>query len=193
VFHAGGSILDVTRLRVTRGRVEGVDILATADLGGEAWDRRLMEHLVNAFRERHGVDLSRDRMAMQRITEAAEKTKIELSALTHTNVELPYVTATEAGPLHLSESITRTQFEAMTQDLADRCQSTFTAAFDGARERLTDVDHVILEGGATAIPAVGSLLQLYGLSGREPLQGLDPGLIAALGAARLAATLKRTP
>src|SRR5262249_18980483 len=159
-------------------------------LGGDDWDQRVSDHLVKTFRGQYGVDLSQDRMAMQRLKEAAEKAKIELSAATTTSINLPYITGGgESGPLHLDVTLSRSEFQRMTQDLLDRCKGPFEQAVKDAKISVRDLNHVILVGGSTRMPAVSDLVkQLTG--GKEPNKGVNPDEVVAVGAALQAGVLK---
>jgi molecular chaperone DnaK len=157
-------------------------------LGGDDWDERVIDHLVKTFRGQHGIDLSQDKMAMQRLREAAEKAKIELSAATTTSINLPYITAGPAGPLHLDTQLSRAEFQRMTQDLLDACKGPFEQAIKDAGVRIGDVDHVILVGGSTRMPAVSELVK--SLTGKEPNKGVNPDEVVAVGAALQAGVLK---
>jgi molecular chaperone DnaK len=188
VFDLGGGTFDVSVLEIGEGVVEVKATSGDNHLGGDDWDERVIAHLVNAFRGKHGIDLSQDKMAMQRLREAAEKAKIELSAATTTSVNLPYITAGQAGPLHLDEQITRAEFQRMTQDLLDRCKGPFEQAIKDAGISVGEVDHVILVGGSTRMPAVTDLVKQ--LIGREPNKGVNPDEVVAVGAALQAGVLK---
>ncbi|HLL66530.1 MAG TPA: molecular chaperone DnaK [Micromonosporaceae bacterium] len=188
VFDLGGGTFDVSVLEIGEGVVEVKATSGDNHLGGDDWDERVMSYLVNSFRGKHGIDLSQDKMAMQRLREAAEKAKIELSAATTTNVNLPYITAGSAGPLHLDEQITRAEFQRMTQDLLDRCKGPFEQAIKDAGMAVGSVDHVILVGGSTRMPAVSDLVKQ--LIGREPNKGVNPDEVVAVGAALQAGVLK---
>ncbi|WP_345516498.1 Hsp70 family protein, partial [Phytohabitans houttuyneae] len=154
VFDLGGGTFDVSLLELGEGVIEVKSTSGDNHLGGDDWDERVIDHLVKTFRGQHGVDLSQDKMAMQRLKEAAEKAKIELSAATTTSINLPYITAGPAGsdgspsaPLHLDVNLSRSEFQRMTQDLLDRCKGPFEQAIKDAGVKVADVDHVILVGG----------------------------------------------
>src|SRR4030095_5986696 len=147
VFDLGGGTFDVSLLELGEGVIEGKSTTGDTHLGGDDWDERVIDHLVKTFRGQHGIDLSQDKMAMQRLREAAEKAKIELSAATTTNITLPYIPAGQAGPLHLDISLSRAEFQRMTQDLLDRCKGPFEQAIKDGGVKVADVDHVILVGG----------------------------------------------
>ncbi|MGA3486479.1 molecular chaperone DnaK [Micromonosporaceae bacterium DT55] len=188
VFDLGGGTFDVSLLELAEGVIEVKSTSGDNLLGGDDWDQRVMDHLVKTFRGQHGIDLSQDKMALQRLREAAEKAKIELSAATTTNINLPYITAGESGPLHLDVTLTRAEFQRMTQDLLDRCKGPFEQAVKDAGIKISDVDHVILVGGSTRMPAVTDLVKE--LTGREPNKGVNPDEVVAVGAALQAGVLK---
>jgi molecular chaperone DnaK len=188
VFDLGGGTFDVSLLELAEGVIEVKSTSGDNHLGGDDWDERVIDHLVKTFRGQHGIDLSQDKMAMQRLREAAEKAKIELSAATTTNINLPYITAGQAGPLHLDVSLSRAEFQRMTQDLLDRTKGPFAQAIKDAGVKVADVDHVILVGGSTRMPAVTDLVKE--LTGREPNKGVNPDEVVAVGAALQAGVLK---
>ncbi|MGW0435177.1 molecular chaperone DnaK [Micromonospora sp. NPDC003197] len=195
VFDLGGGTFDVSLLELAEGVIEVKSTSGDNNLGGDDWDERVIDHLVKTFRGQHGVDLSQDKMAMQRLREAAEKAKIELSAATTTSINLPYITAGPAAtdgapsaPLHLDVTLTRAEFQRMTQDLLDRCKGPFEQAIKDAGVKVSDVDHVILVGGSTRMPAVTDLVKQ--LIGREPNKGVNPDEVVAVGAALQAGVLK---
>jgi molecular chaperone DnaK len=188
VFDLGGGTFDVSLLELADGVIEVKSTSGDNHLGGDDWDERVIEHLVKTFRGQHGIDLSQDKMALQRLREAAEKAKIELSAATTTNINLPYITAGAAGPLHLDVSLSRSEFQRMTQDLLDRTKGPFEQAIKDAGVKVADVDHVILVGGSTRMPAVTDLVKQ--LTGKEPNKGVNPDEVVAVGAALQAGVLK---
>jgi len=190
VFDLGGGTFDVSLLELAEGVLEVKATAGNNHLGGDDWDERVMDHLVKTFRGRHGVDLSADKMAMQRLKEAAEKAKIELSAATTTSINLPYIThVPDQGPLHLDVELSRSDFQRMTQDLLDSCKGPFEQAIKDAGVKISDVDHVILVGGSTRMPAVTELVrQLTG--GKEPNKGVNPDEVVAVGAALQAGVIK---
>jgi molecular chaperone DnaK len=188
VFDLGGGTFDVSLLELGEGVIEVKATAGNNHLGGDDWDERVIDHLVKTFRGQHGIDLSQDKMAMQRLREAAEKAKIELSAATTTGINLPYITAGEAGPLHLDTQLSRAEFQRMTQDLLDSCKGPFEQAIKDAGVRVGDVDHVILVGGSTRMPAVSDLVKQ--LTGKEPNKGVNPDEVVAVGAALQAGVLK---
>jgi molecular chaperone DnaK len=188
VFDLGGGTFDVSVLELAEGVVEVKSTSGDNHLGGDDWDERIIDHLVKTFRGQHGIDLSQDKMAMQRLKEAAEKAKIELSAATTTSINLPYITAGPAGPLHMDTTLSRAEFQRMTQDLLDRCKNPFEQAIKDAGIRVGDLDHVILVGGSTRMPAVSDLVK--SLTGKEPNKGVNPDEVVAVGAALQAGVLK---
>ncbi|WP_433389065.1 molecular chaperone DnaK [Micromonospora sp. KLBMP9576] len=188
VFDLGGGTFDVSLLELAEGVVEVKSTSGDNQLGGDDWDQRIIDHLVKTFRGEHGIDLGQDKMALQRLREAAEKAKIELSAATTTNINLPYITAGAAGPLHLDVTLSRAEFQRMTQDLLDRCKGPFEQAVKDAGIKVPDVEHVILVGGSTRMPAVTDLVKQ--LTGKEPNKGVNPDEVVAVGAALQAGVLK---
>jgi len=188
VFDLGGGTFDVSLLELGEGVIEVKATAGNNHLGGDDWDERIIDHLVKTFRGQHGIDLSQDKMAMQRLREAAEKAKIELSAAQTTGINLPYITAGESGPLHLDVQLSRAEFQRMTQDLLDKCKGPFEQAIKDAGIRIGDVDHVILVGGSTRMPAVSDLVKQ--LTGKEPNKGVNPDEVVAVGAALQAGVLK---
>jgi molecular chaperone DnaK len=189
VFDLGGGTFDVSLLELGDGVFEVKATHGDTHLGGDDWDQRIIDHLVTTFKNQNGVDLSKDKMALQRLKEAAEKAKIELSSTQQTTVNLPFVTATEQGPLHLEVAITRSEFEHMTEDLLERCRSPFDQAVRDAGIDVSGVNHVILVGGSTRMPQVRELVkELTG--GKEPHQGVNPDEVVAVGAAIQAGVLK---
>jgi molecular chaperone DnaK len=189
VFDLGGGTFDVSLLELGDGVIEVKSTNGDNHLGGDDWDDRVIDHLVKTFRGQHGIDLAQDKMALQRLREAAEKAKIELSAATTTSINLPYITAGPDGPLHMDVQLSRAEFQRMTQDLLDRCKKPFQQAIEDAGIKLSDVDHVIMVGGSTRMPAVTDLVkQLTG--GQEPHKGVNPDEVVAVGAALQAGVLK---
>jgi molecular chaperone DnaK len=189
VFDLGGGTFDVSLLEIGDGVIEVKATSGDNKLGGDDWDQRVVEHLVKQFQlSNNGIDLSGDKMAMQRLREAAEKAKIELSASQSTGVNLPYITASPEGPLHLDVTITRAEFQRMTQDLLDRTKGPFQQAIKDAGISLSEIDHVVLVGGSTRMPAVSDLVRE--LTGKEPNKGVNPDEVVAVGAALQAGVLK---
>jgi molecular chaperone DnaK len=189
VFDLGGGTFDVSLLEIGEGVFEVKATSGNTHLGGDDWDQRIIDWLVRNFQNAHGVDLSKDRMALQRLKEAAEKAKIELSQTTETTINLPFITATAEGPLHLEAKLTRSEFERMTADLVDACRGPFAQALKDAGIDIKDIDHVILVGGATRMPMIQNLVrELTG--GKEPHKGVNPDEVVAVGAAIQAGVLK---
>jgi len=188
VFDLGGGTFDVSVLEIGDGVFEVKSTHGDTSLGGDDWDQRVIDWLVDSFKGDHGVDLGKDKMALQRLKEAAEKAKIELSQVTQTQVNLPFITATDAGPLHLDCSLTRAKFQEMTQDLIDRCKVPFEQAIKDAGISKDQVDHVILVGGSTRMPAVQELV--HDLTGSDPHKGVNPDECVAMGASIQAGVLK---
>ena len=188
VFDLGGGTFDVSVLEIGDGVFEVKSTHGDTNLGGDDWDQRIIDWLVEQFKAAHGVDLSKDNMAAQRLKEAAEKAKIELSQVQSTQINLPFITATQDGPLHLDESLSRAKFQELTQDLLDRCKVPFEQALKDAGLGKGDLDHVILVGGSTRMPAVADLVKE--ISGKEPHKGVNPDEVVAIGAAVQAGVLK---
>ncbi len=189
VFDLGGGTFDVSLLEIADGVFEVKATKGDNRLGGDDWDQRIVDWLVKQFKNAHGIDLSKDKMARQRLQEAAERAKIELSSTQETSINLPYITAGADGPLHLDERLTRAEFQRMTQDLLDRCRSPFNAVISDANTSVGKIDHVILVGGSTRMPAVVDLVkELTG--GKEPNKSVNPDEVVALGAALQAGVLK---
>ena len=188
VFDLGGGTFDVSLLEIGDGVVEVKATSGDNHLGGDDWDNKVVDWLVTGFKNAHGVDLSKDKMAMQRLREAAEKAKIELSSSMQTSINLPYITASADGPLHLEESLTRAQFESMTRDLLDRTKAPFQAVLKDAGIALDKIDQVVLVGGSTRMPAVAELVKAE--TGKEPNKGVNPDEVVAIGAALQAGVLK---
>ena len=190
VFDLGGGTFDVSLLEIGDGVVEVKATNGDNNLGGDDWDQALVEHLVNTFKAKHGVDLTKDKMAMQRIREAAEKAKIELSSSAQTSINLPYVTVdTEKNPLFLDETITRSQFEVLTSKLLERCKTPFNSVLKDSGIALNKIDHVVLVGGSTRMPAVVELVKSL-TGGKEPNKGVNPDEVVAVGACLQAGVLK---
>ncbi|HET6773258.1 MAG TPA: molecular chaperone DnaK [Acidimicrobiales bacterium] len=188
VFDLGGGTFDVSILEIGDGVFEVKATHGDTQLGGDDWDQRIIDWLVNQFKAAHGVDLSSDNMALQRLKEAAEKAKIELSQVQQTQINLPFITATSEGPLHLDESLSRAKFRELTADLIERCRGPFEQAIKDAGLSKDDLDHVILVGGSTRMPAVHELV--HDLTGKEPHKGVNPDEVVAVGAAIQAGVLK---
>ena len=188
VFDLGGGTFDVSVLEIGDGVFEVKSTHGDTHLGGDDWDQRIIDWLVQQFKSAHGVDLSQDRMALQRLKEAAEKAKIELSQTQQTQINLPFITATAEGPLHLDESLTRAKFQEMTADLVERCRVAFEKALKDAGLTKNQINHVILVGGSTRMPAVQELVM--SLTGKEPNKTVNPDEVVAVGAAIQAGVLK---
>ena len=188
VFDLGGGTFDVSVLEIGEGVFEVKSTHGDTKLGGDDWDQRIIDWLVGQFKSAHGVDLAADRMATQRLKEAAEKAKIELSQVQQTQINLPFITATADGPLHLDESLSRAKFQEMTADLIERCRIPFEQALKDAGISKGELNHVILVGGSTRMPAVTDLVQ--SLTGKEPNKSVNPDEVVAVGAAVQAGVLR---
>ncbi|MFJ9863122.1 molecular chaperone DnaK [Streptomyces sp. NPDC101165] len=188
VFDLGGGTFDVSLLEIGDGVIEVKATNGDTHLGGDDWDQRVVDHLVKRFKGQHGIDLGNDKMAVQRLREAAEKAKIELSSSSETSINLPYITASAEGPLHLEEKLTRAQFQELTADLLDRCKTPFHQAVKDAGVKLSAIDHVILVGGSTRMPAVTELVKE--LTGKDPHKGVNPDEVVAVGATLQAGVLR---
>ncbi len=188
VFDLGGGTFDVSVLEIGDGVFEVKATSGDTHLGGDDWDQAIIDWLVQGFKNDHGVDLSKDRMALQRLKEAAEKAKIELSSVMETEINLPFITATAEGPLHLQRKLTRSEFQKLTEDLLERCKGPFHQAVKDAGINVSDIDHVILVGGSTRMPAVQEMVKE--LTGKEPHKGVNPDEVVAAGAAIQAGVLK---
>ncbi|MFC8504565.1 molecular chaperone DnaK [Pedococcus sp. NPDC057267] len=195
VFDLGGGTFDVSLLEVGKDPEDGfstIQVRATSgdnQLGGDDWDERIVQHLLTVVKNTSGVDLAKDKIAMQRLRDAAEQAKKELSSSTSTTVSLQYLSMSENGPIHLEETITRAQFEQMTKDLLDRTRQPFANVIKDAGISVGDIDHVVLVGGSTRMPAVSTLVkELTG--GKEPNKGVNPDEVVAVGASLQAGVLK---
>jgi molecular chaperone DnaK len=193
VFDLGGGTFDVSLLDIGEGVIEVQSTSGDMHLGGDDWDQRIVEWLLTTFKNNHGIDLSNDKMAMQRLKEAAEKAKIELSSTLETTINLPFITATPEGPLHMEQRLTRGELERMTADLVERLRGPFDKAVTDwkakTQKSLTDIHHVVLVGGSTRMPMVVEFVkQLTG--GKEPHKGVNPDEVVAVGAALQAGVLK---
>ena len=188
VFDLGGGTFDVSVLDIAEGVFEVKSTAGNTQLGGDDWDDKIMKWLVTEFKNTEGVDLSSDKMATQRLKEAAEKAKIELSTVQETQINLPFITATADGPKHLDIKLTRAKFNELTSDLVDACRGPFEQAVKDAGLSVDKIDHVILVGGSTRIPAIQELV--HALSGKEPHKGVNPDEVVAVGAAVQAGVLK---
>ena len=187
VFDLGGGTFDVSVLEIGEGVFEVKATSGDTQLGGDDWDERVIDWLVDGFRNDHGVDLSKDPMALTRLKEAAEKAKIELSSVQETEINLPFITATPEGPIHLLTTLKRSEFEQMTEDLLERTRAPFAQAIKDGGVPVGDIDHIILVGGSTRMPAVQALVKE--LAGSEPHKGVNPDEVVALGAAIQAGVL----
>ncbi|HSV72368.1 MAG TPA: molecular chaperone DnaK [Chthonomonadales bacterium] len=188
VFDLGGGTFDVSVLEVGDGVFEVKSTAGDTQLGGDDWDQRIVEHVAGEFRKSQGIDLSKDRQAMQRLREAAEKAKVELSTVVQTNINLPYISATSDGPVHLDVSLSRAQFEEMTRDLLERCTKPFNQAIADAKIPASSLDEVVLVGGSTRMPMVQELVRRLS-GGKDPCKGVNPDEVVAIGAAIQAGVL----
>ena len=188
VFDLGGGTFDVSVLEIGDGVFEVKSTHGDTRLGGDDWDQRIIDWLVKEFKTKHGVDLAADRMATQRLKEAAEKAKIELSQVAQSQINLPFITATADGPLHLDENLTRAKFQEMTADLIERCRIPFEQALKDAGISKGELNHVLLVGGSTRMPAVTDLVQ--SMTGKEPNKSVNPDEVVAIGAAVQAGVLR---
>jgi molecular chaperone DnaK len=189
VFDLGGGTFDVSLLEIGDGVFEVKATAGNTQLGGDDWDQRVIDWMVTEFKNAHGIDLSKDRMAMQRLKEAAEKAKIELSQVQESHVNLPFVTAGADGPLHMEMKLTRSEFERMTEDLVQACEGPFRQAIKDWGKEPSEIDHVIMVGGSTRMPMIQDLVkELTG--GKEPHKGVNPDEVVAVGAAIQAGVLR---
>jgi molecular chaperone DnaK len=188
VFDLGGGTFDVSILEISEGVFEVKSTSGDSKLGGDDWDQRVMDWLIDKFKSSTGIDLSKDKMAIQRVQEGAEKAKIELSSTSETEINLPFITANDAGPQHLLEKLSRSEFEKITADLVDRTKKPVENALSDAGMKFSDIDHVILVGGSTRMPAVQQLVK--SLTGKDPHKGVNPDEVVASGAAIQAGVLK---
>jgi molecular chaperone DnaK len=189
VFDLGGGTFDVSLLEIGDGVVEVKATSGDNHLGGDDWDARIVNWMVKKFNDAHGIDLSKDKIAGQRLQEAAEKAKIELSASSETTIHLPYITAGAEGPLHFEEKLSRSEFQRMTSDLLDRAKGPFQNVIRDAKIDVSSIDHVILVGGSTRMPAVTDLVRDL-TKGKDPHKGVNPDEVVALGAALQSGVLK---
>src|SRR5947209_5083087 len=188
VFDLGGGTFDVSVLEIGEGVFEVKSTHGDTHLGGDDWDQRVIDWLVQSFKAKEGVDLGQDKMALQRLKEAAEKAKIELSSVAQTQINLPFITATSEGPKHLDEQLTRAKFQELTADLVERCRVPFEQAIKDAGLSVGDVEHVVLVGGSTRMPAIQELV--HNITGKEAHKGVNPDEVVAVGAAIQAGVLK---
>lgn len=195
VFDLGGGTFDVSILEIEPGKGEEpsvFDVKSTSGnthLGGDDWDQRIIDWMADDFKEKHGIDLRKDKMALQRLKEAAEKAKIELSSTTSANINLPFITATGEGPLHLDMTLTRADFNKLTADLVEKCVGPFEQAMKDAGLEPKGLDHVILVGGVTRMPAIQEVVKKL-TGGKEPHKGVNPDEVVSVGAAIQAGVLK---
>ena len=188
VFDLGGGTFDVSILEISEGVFEVKSTSGDSKLGGDDWDQRVMDWLIDKFKSSTGIDLSKDKMAVQRIQEGAEKAKIELSSTSETEINLPFITANDAGPQHLLEKLSRSEFEKITADLVERTKAPVENALSDASMQYSDIDHIILVGGSTRMPSVQQLVKT--LTGKDPHKGVNPDEVVASGAAIQAGVLK---
>jgi molecular chaperone DnaK len=189
VFDLGGGTFDVSLMEIGEGVFEVKATHGDTQLGGDDWDQRVIDWLVTEFKNAHGVDLGKDRMALQRLKEAAEKAKIELSQVAETTINLPFITATADGPLHMEQKLTRSELERMTEDLVERCRVPFEQAIGDWGKSADQIDHIILVGGSTRMPMIQELVKKL-TGGKEPHKGVNPDEVVAVGAAIQAGVLK---
>jgi molecular chaperone DnaK len=188
VYDLGGGTFDVSVLEISEGVFEVKSTAGDSKLGGDDWDQKVMDWLVEKFKSSTGIDISTDNMAMQRIKEGAEKAKIELSSTSETEINLPFITANDAGPQHLLEKLSRSEFEKITSDLVERTKSPVSKAIEDADLSYSDIDHIILVGGSTRIPSIQALVK--SMTGKDPHKGVNPDEVVASGAAIQAGVLK---
>lgn len=193
VFDLGGGTFDVSVLEIGHSEDGGavLEVLATngdTRLGGDDWDQRIVEYVTAEFKKDNGIDLAKDRQALQRIREAAEKAKIELSSVTTANINLPFITSTPDGPVHLDVNLTRAKFEELTKDLVDRCRIPFEKALADAKFKVSEIQEIVLVGGSTRMPMIQDLVKRLG-GGKEPNRSVNPDEVVAVGAALQAGVL----
>ncbi|MDQ2727941.1 MAG: molecular chaperone DnaK [Actinomycetota bacterium] len=188
VFDLGGGTFDVSVLEISEGIFQVKSTSGNTHLGGDDWDQRVIDWLITSFKNTEGVDLGADKMAVQRLKEAGEKAKIELSSVAETTINLPFITATSEGPKHLDLKLTRSKFQELTADLADACKGPFEQAIADAGLTTDKIDHVVMVGGSTRMPAIHDLVQA--MTGKEPHKGVNPDEVVAIGAAIQAGVLK---
>ena len=188
VFDLGGGTFDVSVLEISEGVFEVKSTSGDSKLGGDDWDQRVIDWLIEKFKSSTGIDLSKDKMAIQRVQEGAEKAKIELSSTSETEINLPFITANDAGPQHLLEKLSRSEFEKITADLVERTKEPVEKALSDAGMKFSEIDHIILVGGSTRMPAVQELVKT--LTGKDPHKGVNPDEVVASGAAIQAGVLK---
>jgi len=193
VFDLGGGTFDVSLLEIgkTDDGTHVLEVLATngdTSLGGDDWDQRIVEYVADEFRKETGIDVKKDRQALQRVREAAEKAKVELSNVTQTNINLPFISSTPEGPVHLDVNLSRAKFEELTRDLVERCRGPFQKALSDAGVNASDIDEIVLVGGSTRMPMIQELVRTLG-GGKEPNKGVNPDEVVAVGAAVQAGVL----
>ncbi|MFL6171938.1 MAG: molecular chaperone DnaK [Marmoricola sp.] len=189
VFDLGGGTFDVSLLEIGEGVVEVKATSGDNHLGGDDWDQKVVEWMTKKFKDNNGVDLAQDKIALQRLQEAAEKAKIELSSSAETTIHLPYITHGESGPLHFEEKLTRAEFQKLTADLLERTKAPFQQVLKDGGVAVSNIDHVVLVGGSTRMPAVTEVVKEL-LGGKEPNKGVNPDEVVAVGAALQAGVLK---
>ncbi|MFL6061219.1 MAG: molecular chaperone DnaK, partial [Marmoricola sp.] len=189
VFDLGGGTFDVSLLEIGEGVVEVKATSGDNHLGGDDWDQKVVEWMTKKFKDGNGVDLAQDKIALQRLQEAAEKAKIELSSSAETTIHLPYITHGESGPLHFEEKLTRAEFQKLTADLLERTKAPFQQVLKDGGVAVSNIDHVVLVGGSTRMPAVTDVVKEL-LGGKEPNKGVNPDEVVAVGAALQAGVLK---
>jgi molecular chaperone DnaK len=193
VFDLGGGTFDVSLLEIgkTDDGTQVLEVLSTSgdtNLGGDDWDQRIVEYVADEFRKETSIDVKKDRQALQRVREAAEKAKVELSNVTQTNINLPFISSTPEGPVHLDVNLSRAKFEELTRDLVERCRGPFERALADASLKAPDIDEIVLVGGSTRMPMIQDLVRLLG-GGKEPNKGVNPDEVVAIGAAVQAGVL----
>jgi len=188
VYDLGGGTFDVSVLEISEGVFEVKSTAGDSKLGGDDWDQKVMDWLVEKFKSSTGIDISTDKMAMQRIKEGAEKAKIELSSTSETEINLPFITANDSGPQHLLEKLSRSEFEKITSDLVERTKAPVNKAIEDAGLSYSDIEHIILVGGSTRIPSIQALVK--SMTGKDPHKGVNPDEVVASGAAIQAGVLK---
>jgi molecular chaperone DnaK len=182
VFDLGGGTFDVSILEVGDGVFEVKSTSGDTHLGGDDWDSRIVDYVAAEFKKEHGIDLTKDKQAMQRLREGAEKAKVELSNVVQTNINLPFISATADGPVHLDVNVTRAKFEELTRDLVERCVKPFNSAIEDAKIKPSDIQEIVLVGGSTRMPMIQELVKKLG-GGKEPNKGVNPDEVVAIGAA----------
>ena len=182
VFDLGGGTFDVSVLEVGEGVIEVKSTNGDTHLGGDDWDQRIVSWAADEFKKQQGVDIRNDRQALQRLREAAEKAKIELSSVMETEINLPYITADASGPKHMQLKLSRAKFEQMTEDLINRCRKPFESALNDAGMKPSDLNEVVLVGGSSRMPMAQDLVRNL-TNGKEPNKGVNPDEVVAIGAA----------